>query len=77
MKPLPLKVVLSRALLCLALAFFPLSAGSAQELHGNAKSYIYHNSSCRYYDCKNCVVIFSSRREAEAAGFRACKVCGG
>ena len=77
MKPLALKAALTCALLCLAIAFLPSPAGSAQELHGNAKSYIYHNSSCRYYNCKNCVVIFSSRKEAEAAGFRACKVCGG
>ncbi len=77
MRAMPLKTAFSCILLVAALLCLPSIAGSAQELHGNAKSYIYHNSSCRYYNCKNCVVIFSSRREAEEAGFRACKVCGG
>ena len=77
MKLSPLKEIFSCFFLCLALACIPSVAESAQDLHGNAKSGIYHNSSCRYYNCKNCVVSFSSRREAEVAGFRACKVCGG
>ena len=77
MKPLPLKAAFCCILLAVAMLCLPSMARSAQELHGNAKSYICHNSSCRYYNCKNCVVIFSSRKEAEEAGFRACKVCGG
>ena len=77
MRVMPLKTALSCILFAVAMLCLPSIAGSAQELHGNARSYIYHNSSCRYYNCKNCVVTFSSRREAEAAGFRACKVCGG
>ncbi len=44
---------------------------------GNHKSGIYHNSSCRYYDCKNCTVVLKSREEARRLGFRACKICGG
>ena len=61
-------------LLMLGLACAVMAAG---ELHGNAKSRIYHNSSCRYYTCRNCTVVFASAQEARAAGFRACKICGG
>jgi hypothetical protein len=43
--------------------------------HGNRKSYKFHRSSCRYYDCKNCTKIFNSRKAAINAGYIACKVC--
>ncbi len=44
---------------------------------GNADSKIYHNSSCRYFDCKACTVRLSSPQEARQKGFRACKICKG
>lgn len=60
------------------LALFALgTAYAAGEVHGNAYSRIYHNSGCRYYMCKNCTVVFASAAEAQKAGFRACKICGG
>ncbi len=43
--------------------------------HGNIESKIFHKSSCRYYNCKNCIKNFSSREEALRAGYRPCKVC--
>ena len=43
--------------------------------HGNRKSHIFHQPRCRYYNCKNCVVEFTSRQQALAAGFRPCKIC--
>lgn len=43
--------------------------------HGNIKSHIFHNPSCRYYDCANCVATFNNRNEAIQAGFRPCKIC--
>ena len=61
-------------LLVLGMACAVMAAG---ELHGNTKSRIYHNSSCRYYTCRNCTVIFASAQEARAAGFRPCRICGG
>ena len=63
-------------LLVLALQALPALAGQA-ELHGNPQSRIYHNSGCRYYNCKACTVVFTSTKEAKAQGYRACKVCGG
>ena len=44
-------------------------------LHGNIRSKVFHQSSCRYYNCKNCTVLFNSRTEAIAAGHRPCKIC--
>lgn len=66
---LPASLLLMLGMTCAVMA--------AGELHGNAKSRIYHNSSCRYYTCRNCTVVFASAQEARAAGFRACKICGG
>jgi endonuclease YncB( thermonuclease family) len=43
--------------------------------HGNVKSRVFHNSSCKYYDCKSCTAFFSNREKAVQAGFRPCKIC--
>lgn len=51
------------------------SAGQA--LSGNVSSGIYHGPSCRHYNCKNCSASFKTKAEAESAGYRACKTCGG
>jgi len=48
---------------------------SGRIYHGNTKSKIFHSSSCRYYNCKNCTRVFNSREEAINAGYRPCKVC--
>lgn len=74
--------IIHQAICALTLAMLLLSgmaavADASGQLHGNAKSRIYHNSGCRYYNCKACTVVFNSREQARAAGFRACKVCGG
>lgn len=50
---------------------------SSGVLHGNASSHVYHNPSCKWYNCKNCYKTFSSAEEARRAGYRACKKCGG
>ena len=54
-----------------------LAYNKQEVLHGNYSSRIYHNSSCRYYNCKKCTVVFKSRQEAQSKGYRACKKCGG
>jgi len=43
--------------------------------HGNTKSKIFHSSSCRHYNCKNCTRVFYSREEAIKAGYHPCKIC--
>ncbi len=49
--------------------------GSGGVYHGNKKSKVFHKSSCRYYNCKNCTKIFYSRKEAIHAGYHPCKIC--
>ena len=46
-----------------------------QVYHGNTDSKIFHQSSCRYFNCKNCTKVFDSRDAAIDAGYRPCKVC--
>ncbi|WP_242012404.1 Ada metal-binding domain-containing protein [Pseudodesulfovibrio cashew] len=48
---------------------------AASVYHGNKRSHVFHQPGCRYFDCKNCVVVFTSRQEAIGAGFRPCKIC--
>jgi len=43
--------------------------------HGNRKSHVYHGSSCRYYNCKNCTKVFKSTKEADNAGYRPHNQC--
>lgn len=43
--------------------------------HGNVKSKKFHKPSCRYYNCKDCSIVFHSREDAINAGYIPCKVC--
>ncbi len=87
MKSSPLRIV---AVTMVALSVVATNAFAAQSnntnhtstkhekvLHGNYSSGIYHNAYCRYYNCKKCTVVFSSAKEAQKRGYRACKKCGG
>lgn len=44
---------------------------------GNVKTFKYHKSTCRFYNCKDCIRHFNTREEALDAGYEACKKCGG
>ena len=44
-------------------------------LLGNTRSKVLHQSSCSYYHCKNCTVLFNLRTQAISAGYRPCKIC--
>lgn len=52
-----------------------LVVATSGEVHGNKKSYIYHQPSCQWFNCKNCTAIFSSASSAQKAGYRGCKKC--
>ena len=54
-----------------------LPPGQRHPLHGNMASKIYHASDCEYYGSKAATASFATARQAEQAGFRACKVCEG
>ena len=49
---------------------------SSSPYHGNINTRVFHRQGCRYYNCKNCIMVFQSREDALDAGFRPCKVCG-
>lgn len=44
-------------------------------LHGNVNSNIFHNNSCKQYECLNCTVHFNIREDAIKAGYKPCKIC--
>jgi len=52
---------------------FVASGGTA--FHGNAKSGVFHRPGCKHYNCKNCVVVFATRGEAIADGYKPCGAC--
>jgi hypothetical protein len=52
-----------------------LAAGAAERYRGNTQSHVFHQSSCRYYTCKNCTATFNTASEAVKRGYRACGVC--
>ena len=43
--------------------------------HGNTRSMVFHQSSCKHYDCKNCTKVFNSREAAIEAEYRPCGGC--
>jgi hypothetical protein len=43
--------------------------------HGNKSSMVFHKPICRFYNCKNCTAVFSSRQAAIDAGYRPCGIC--
>jgi len=53
----------------------PSNKQSGIAYHGNVKSKKFHQSSCSYYDCKNCTVVFNTREAAIAAGYVPCGIC--
>lgn len=53
----------------------PATSDVSVEFHGNRSSKVYHRSTCRNYNCPNCVVVFHSHAEAQAAGFKPAEDC--
>lgn len=51
------------------------SQSDAGVYHGNRKSHVFHHSGCRYFNCKNCTVVFESRWAAVDDGYRPCGIC--
>jgi micrococcal nuclease len=53
----------------------PVVTPSSGNYHGNINSHVFHGSSCRHYNCKNCTKSFSSKSQAIGAGYRAHNQC--
>lgn len=45
------------------------------EYHGNRKSMVFHTPKCRFYNCKNCTMIFHDRSQAIKSEFKSCGEC--
>lgn len=43
--------------------------------HGNVKSMVFHQVSCKHFNCKNCIVPIDTREKAIEEGFRPCGIC--
>jgi micrococcal nuclease len=43
--------------------------------HGNVNSKVFHQPTCKDYNCKNCTVVFNSREEVVSQGYRPCGMC--
>ena len=43
--------------------------------HGNLRNKVFHGPWCQHYNCRNCTVVFESREEAIAAGYRPGGIC--
>ncbi len=43
--------------------------------HGNTNSMVFHQPSCKHYNCKNCTAVFKTREDAIKAGYRPCGGC--
>jgi hypothetical protein len=48
---------------------------TAVQLRGSRKSGRYHWPECADYRCKDCTVLFSSKEQAERAGYKPCDRC--
>jgi len=72
-----MKLFLTSLSTVIMITLLTITALANDPLHGNARSRVFHNSNCRYYDCPNCYIIFNSRKEAIEAGFRPCGICRG
>ena len=45
------------------------------EYHGNVSSKVFHESDCKYFNCKKCTKIFQDRESAIKSGYRPCGFC--
>jgi len=52
------------------------SSTSKVVYHGNTLSNVFHEPSCKDYNCKNCTVVLGSVNEAISAGYRGHRQCG-
>lgn len=66
---------MKKIFLCLACFLLLTNICFAETVSFNVKSHKYHNSSCRYFNCKSCIKM--KRQQAIKKGGVPCKVCGG
>jgi len=50
-------------------------ANSGAIYHGNTRSGVFHQASCKDYNCKNCLETLTTREQALNSGYRPCGMC--
>src|SRR5262245_7355938 len=75
MRSIALTRVVGPCIAALVLLTLFTAATGGPPFHGNRSSHVFHDSSCKYYDCKNCTASFGTAEEAVAAGYRPCAIC--
>jgi metal binding Ada-like protein len=58
-----------------ALCFAMAAVYAGEVYRGNTQTRVFHQTSCRYYTCKNCTATFASAADAVDHGYRPCGVC--
>jgi len=48
---------------------------SSGDFHGNVSTHVFHSSTCKAYNCKNCTEVFKNREDAIKAGYKPCGSC--
>lgn len=51
------------------------TANTAAIYHGNTRSGVFHQPSCKDYNCKNCLEPLATREQALSSGYRPCGMC--
>lgn len=51
------------------------TANTGTIYHGNTRSGVFHQASCKDYNCKNCLEPFATREQALSSGYRPCGMC--
>lgn len=68
------KIIVSYVFISLLLVV-GFASNAAVNYVGNVKSKVFHELSCRYANCKKCIVSFKTRKAAIKLGYKPCKVC--
>ena len=55
--------------------FVAVASETGGSYSGNVNSGVFHGSSCKHFNCKNCTESFSSRQQALNAGYKPCGNC--
>lgn len=51
------------------------SEGESVQFKGNIETLVFHSVTCNFASGKNCSMDFTTKEEAEAQGYKPCKIC--
>lgn len=50
-------------------------AGASVQFKGNIETLVFHSVTCNFANGKNCSMEFTTKEEADAQGYKPCKIC--